>query len=192
MLVPEHTIRWYGVGETCTDPVNGDIMLVKHKTLMGDAIAEAQKVLVITEPELKGYTWNNHSAFIRWQDSRPFVSEMGPKGYERRPLLGYEHELYCIINLQCAPAQRNQSLLSDQACEGLDYGWLEYLPFVLDGLTWAKFSASWGDAIICSTYVTLLAMAMGLFPDREPNGVAPCHLSLWFDAKPPDTLLVAA
>jgi hypothetical protein len=172
--------------------MNGDIILVRHKTLMAEGIVTAQEALTLTEPELKEHTWCDHSAFIRYQNQQAWVSEIGPRGYERRDLYSYVDKLYCVINLTCAPVQRNTALLYDQSCEDLDYGYAEYFPLVLDGLTWAKFSGSWGDAIICSTQVTLLGMAMGLFPDREPTGVAPAHISLWFDAKPPDTLLVAA
>lgn len=171
--------------------MQGDLLLVNHGTIFDDAVGIGQEALTLTEPELKGYTWCRHTGVIRYQDGKPWVSEMGPRGYERRPIDGYDHELYAVVNFDASAEQRLTAMKFDEACSDVDYGWFEYFPLVIDGLTAAKFAGSWGDAIICSTHVTLVLMGLGAFPDRPPDAVTPAHWALWTGANPenrPQTL----
>jgi hypothetical protein len=187
LTVPPHSVRWFEKGEHCADAVDGDLLLVRHHTLLADAISAGQEALLLTQPDLEGFTWNDHCAIIRGHDSslRTMVSEMGPRGYERRPLFDYQAELYAVVHFDVSTMQRETACLFDAACASVDYGWLEYLDLIVDGVTNAKFAGSWGDAIICSTHCALVLMGLGLFPDREPSNVIPAHFSLWTGARRP-------
>ena len=185
LIVPPHSVRWFPSGVHCYDPVQGDMILVKHKTVFADAICAGQEMMTLTEPELHGYTWCDHAAYLSTAGQDAIVDEMGPRGFESRKLYDYQARLYAVVHFEISDDQRATTVFFNQACSGVDYGWLEYIPLILDGLTDAKFAGSWGDAIICSTHLTMVMMGAGLFPDRPCNMVAPAHLALWVGAKKP-------
>lgn len=178
MVVPPHEVRFFEVGETIPDPMDGDIWLVKHPTLFADAIVLGQKVLELSMPELRGFTWCDHNAYCRGG----LVSEMGPRGYERCSVLDYDAEVYAVARLDVDAAAISRANSFDEACGDVGYGWIEYLPIIIDGLTNSEFSGSWGDAIMCSTHVSMVAMAMGLFPTVPPSRVVPAQMAQWFGA----------
>jgi hypothetical protein len=175
-------VRWFAAGEHCADPRSGDVLLVDHGTWADDAIKLGQEALCASEPDLKGFTWCAHTALVRCDGPEPMVSEMGFRGFERRPLLDYKHHEYAVATFSISGEQRTTELANDAACQGLEYGWLEYPALELDGLTGAKLACSWGDAIICSHHVTLCMMGAGLFPDRPPSQIVPARIALWVSA----------
>jgi hypothetical protein len=183
LLLPQFTVRWYFEGEECTDSQDGDIFLIDHGTFFDTVIKDMQDVLALSEPELDGYTWCAHVAIRNGKMSGlDALSEMGPRGHERRTVSGYKHHVYAVVSFSVERDDRMTACEFDDACSGLDYGWLEYPPFAFDDLTGAKFACTWGDTIICSTHVTMCAMGLGLFPDRPPAMVAPARMALWFKA----------
>lgn len=187
LLVPPHSLRWYAEGSHCTNPNDGDILLVRHLTDVATGISIGEKILSrTTQKELKGYTWLDHTAIIRRNlVGHSMVSEMGPRGWELRSLEEYRDRLYCVVDVEMEDVQRNALLKVDSACHGATYGWWQYVPIVLDGLTGAKLNATWGDTMICSTHVSYCLMAGGFFPAIQPESVIPAHLALWFGAKDP-------
>jgi len=192
LIVPPFTIKWFGPGEHCTDAVDADLLLIDHGTWEDRAIEYAQDALLLTEPELKGYTWCAHNAIIRGKNAedRTMVSGMGPGGYERRPLYDYKHHLYAVIHFEVNEDLRANAVQYDEACVNLDYGWSQYLFIGVDDLTGVKLACSCGGAIICSTHATLVEMGLGLFPDRPPSLVVPARMALWCDAKVPHGIVV--
>ena len=186
LVVPTCTVRYFPEGQHCHDALDGDLMLVDHGTFLDRTIEKAQEALELTEPDLNGFTWCAHSAIVRGEiDGRTAVSEMGPRGFERRALFDYVARFYAIVSFDVYQEQVNQAMTFDESCEGLYYGWLEYPALILDGLTGAKLSCAWGDALMCSTHCTYVLMGLGLFPDREACSVVPARLALWCGAKPP-------
>ena len=181
LIVPPHSVRYFPKGEHCTDAQPGDVLLVDHGTFSSDLILAGQRALAITEPEIKPFTWVTHNAFVRESD---LVSEMGFKGYERRTLLDYKAYFYGVVHFDMSDEQRATTLAYDDACQGVEYGWAEFVPEVIDGLTRARFVGSWGSSIDCSTHVTLVMMGGGLFPDRSPYAVVPARVGLWVGADP--------
>lgn len=184
LIVPPHEVRWFPEGEHCTDAEPGDLFIVRHNTVFADAIAAGQRVLAhTTEPELRGFTWGDHVAFSRPANNGiPTLSEMGPKGYERRPVYDYVAHLYAVVHFDVTDEQRKQAMAYDDACSGVTYGWAEYLPIIIDGLTSAEFAGSWGDAIICSTHLSIVLAGLGFFVDRPATAVIPAHFSYWTGA----------
>ncbi len=185
LYIPPCTVRWFPEGVHCADAVDGDLVLVKHPTIWADAISAGQHALVLTHPQLEGYTWLDHSAIVRGHDGdlRTMLSEMGPRGYERRTLFDYHASLYCVVHFECSAIQREAAMRNDQACADVDYGWLEFAADIIDGLTDTEFVGSWGDSIICSVHCTLVLMGLGLFPNLNPAKVLPANLANWTGAK---------
>lgn len=188
LIVPPNTIRWYPEGQECFDAQDGDLVLVDHGSIEDDFIKLAQEILSYgDQPDLRGYTWCAHDAFVRGKiNDYVAVSEMGPSGYERRPLYDYKKKLYAVVHFAVSDEARATAVAYDEACEGLHYDWFQYVPFALDDLTEAKLSCAWGDAIICSTHVTMCLMGLGLFPDRPPSWVVPARTALWCRAEKPE------
>jgi hypothetical protein len=180
LRVPPHSLRWFPEGERCEVAQPGDEFLIRHGTVFADAIAAGQKVMSITETELRGFTWLNHTAFAK---DAITLSQMGPRGYEEAAIADYDKRLYCVAHYDVTPEQRQAAVLFDQSCANVDYGWSEYVDDILDGLTHLKFVGSWGDNIICSTHLTMVTMAMGFMPALMPNAVIPAHRAMWLGAK---------
>jgi hypothetical protein len=184
LVVPRHKLRWYEEGEAALDVRDGDTILVRHTTEFARLISAGQKALTVTQPELRGFTWCDHTAKIRGSiHGWPAVSEMGPRGYERRSIRDYDDELLCRVRWLVSDESIKRACAYDFCFTGIDYGWLEYLPAIIDGVTDAKLVGSWGDATICSGHVTMCDMGLGLFPDRPPNAVIPAHIAMWVDAR---------
>ena len=186
LIVPPHDpLTWFPSGAHVVGAVAGDILLVDHGTDVARAIAVGQWFIAhTTQRELRGFTWNDHTAFVI---DEGHVSEMGPRGHEIRALDVYDDQLCCLIHIRCTDVQRDAALAFDRSCWAAEYGWWQYVPFIVNGLTATRFAAGYGDDLICSTHVTMVAMAMGLFPDRPPESVMPAHVARWFDAKPPQS-----
>jgi hypothetical protein len=179
LVVPPCTVRFFEVGEHCEDAKAGDFFLVHHGTLASDAIELGQEIEKAHDP-IEGYTWSTHTAFAR---DKYTLSEMGFRGYERRDILDYKHKLYAVVHFDSSAAQVQASLDFDDACQGLEYGYQEYVGLMLEAIDRDVFAGSWGDAVVCSVHTTLVAMALGLFPDRWASLVYPALWAYWTGAK---------
>ena len=182
-VVPAHSVRWFAAGEHCDDASAGDLLLVDHGTIPDLLIGFGERVAGLFDRTLKPFAWCRHTAFVR---PNGVVSEMGFKGHELRFLDEYAARLYAVVHFDAAtPEQILASLAADDSLHGTEYGWASYPPLVLDCLTGARFGAAWGSTMICSTHVTMVAMPLGLFPDRQPGGTMPVHVAHWLGASPP-------
>jgi hypothetical protein len=185
LLVPPHSRRWFPEGVHCTNPVDGDVILVRHVGDVATGISVGERLLAISQRELRDYTWLDHTAIIRLVDGKWMVSEFGPRGWEIRDLEDYVDRLYCVVHFDVSDEARANILDFDTSCHDSTYGWWQYLPIVVDGLTGLKFIGGWGDTMICSTHVTYCMMGAGFFPAIQPGSITPSHLALWFGAKDP-------
>lgn len=196
--VAPHSRRFYLEGAHCTNPSDGDVILVRHLGHLGTGISIGQGIIAyLDENELDGFTWNDHVAFVRRARGHErlrrgeyraakddwIVSEMGPRGHEYRPLSDYKDRLYCVVNFEVPDDIRARVCAADDRCAGVRYGFTQYPAIVLNGLTGAKLNVSYGTSMICSTEVTICALNLYVSPDRPPAGVLPAHWSLWTDAK---------
>lgn len=196
------SLRWYAEGEHCYDPVPGDLFIVDHVTTIAKAITLGEKLLTVTQPELKGYTWTDHVAWIRnGQDALRFpsdakrhymgrpadipdfiVSEMGPRGHEYESLFSYVDRLYCVAHFDVPDPARQMVLDNDDRCVGIGYDWWSYPSLIADGLTGCRFFGGYGSTMICSTETTVCATGLYWFPDRDAAGTAPAHNAAWVGA----------
>jgi hypothetical protein len=175
---------FYEAGEPLTDVKEGDFILVKHGDVFANAIEKGLTLEAILHHELKGFVWLDHTGFTRNDlTGVPWVSEMGPNGYERRSFAGYKDQLCARVRFDVSAEKIATACAYDEACEGIEYGWELYLPMILNGVDDGKFIGSWGDALVCSVHVTLLAMGIGLFPDRPAQAVDPARFAMWCGAK---------
>ena len=187
--VPAFSIRWYASGEHCSDPSPGDWILVDHGTDVDRAVGIGEWLTAhLSDRALLPFVWCRHAGLVYSTSdpiTGPIVSEMGPGGHERRALRSYRARLYAVVHFEMADVQREAVLAVDDACAGIGYGWLQYLPLTIDGLTGAAFSGSWGNTMICSTLVAFCSIAGGFVPDRAADRVIPAHLARYVDARPP-------
>jgi hypothetical protein len=183
LILPPFTVSWPNPAQPVLDATIGDIVLIHNKDVASDAIDQGQKLLALTEPSLKDFTWVTHTAYVRSAGPDPAISEMGFEGYHRARLSKYEHVPHAVVHFDFTDAQRAATRENDDAMAGVSYGWAQYVPLILDGLTDAKFEGSWGSSIICSTHVTLALMGGGLFPDRPPSLVVPARIASWVGAR---------
>ena len=188
--VPAHSIRWYAAGVECADPAPGDLLLVDHGTSVDKAIGVGQWLTAhVSDRSLIPNAWARHAALLRLEGAAPIVAEMGPRGHELHPLSKYTHRLYAVVHFDVDDNQRASVLANDDACSSIDYGWLQYVPLTIDGLTRAQLAGGWGGGMICSTHALMCLMGCGMFPDRNPAAVIPAHLARYVDARPPATLV---
>ncbi len=184
LVLPPHRVRFYPEGSECKDPWDGDLILVDHGTLASHIIEDAEKIATFREPQLRGYTWCGHVGVIRTTlGATKMVSEMGFRGYERRPLETYKARLYAVVNFQCGPEQRLAAAQYDDSMAGADYGWAEYPVIALDDATGLSLDASWGNHVICSAHAMIVASAMGFMGTRLPTRTEPMRVAMWVGAK---------
>jgi hypothetical protein len=182
------SIRWYGPGQHCTNPTADDLILVDHGTDVSWAIRRGQWLIahlpLVGEPELKPYTWLDHTAVIREDQYGDFtVSEMGPRGHEIRGLKHYQDKLYAVVNFEVSSDARGLVLAADKRFHQVRYGFEQYPFLVVNGLTGAKIAASYGSSMICSTHVTMISENIYFTPDRQANSVIPSHIAYWTGAR---------
>lgn len=185
LMVPPHELRWYHAGEHCDDPSPADMLLVDHGTAAAAVIRAGQWLIArTTQPALVNFTWLDHCAVIRPGPDGPTVSEMGPAGHELRPLHGYVDRTYCVVHFDVGDRARQRALAYDRACWSADYGWLQPFAHVAAGLGVLRLGVG-NTQLICSSHVSSVMKALGLFADRPDGEVLPMHLAWYVDAKNP-------
>lgn len=187
LVLPSSTVTWSG---TPLAAVTGDMLLVHRHDVASDVIDEGQKLIAITEPSLKPYVWATHVAYVREGGSDPIISEMSFSGYRQRPLSEFATSTYALVHFDFSDEQRASTLINDNSLKGIDYGWTQYVPLIIDGITNAEFEGSWGSSLICSTHCTLVLMGGGVFPDRPPGLVVPARMASWVKAVKPVGLVL--
>ena len=184
--VPKHTIRWYQTNEECTDPVEGDLLLIRHTGLLPTLIRTGERVMALSDHGLEPYCWTNHAAIVTYRNGVPMVSEMAGRGNQIVPISTYTHALYAVVNFNITAAQRNAVSAATARCEGIQYGWYQY-PFLALDAFHLHISGGSSERMICSTMATMVQMEGGLWPDRQPLGISPAHLARIVGAIPPAT-----
>lgn len=183
-VIPPHSVRWFPEGEHCANPQTGDIILVDHGTLASTVVEDLEKVAAWRQKELRPYTWCGHAGIIRTDlPGGNTVSEMGFKGYERRPLETYRARLYAVVNFTVVAEQRIAAAQFDDAMAGADYGWLEYPAMALDDTTGLQLSVSNSDHVVCSAATMLVGAALGFMGDRLAVRTEPMRIAMWLGAR---------
>jgi hypothetical protein len=180
LVLPPFTVTWPKVSSP-TVVTTGDVLLVHHNDAASALIDEGQRILALTEPSLHPYIWATHSAYARSADT---LSEMAFSGYRQVPVSSYDHFIRAVVHFDLTDEQRATTLRNDDAMNGVSYGWTQYIPLMIDGISGARFEGSWGSSVICSTHVTLVMMGAGLFPDCPPSLVVPARIASWVTASP--------
>lgn len=191
------SIRFYPEGKHCTNPRNGDVLLVNHGTFLAKCITAGELIIADwSQKELKGYTWLDHCALIIMAQGKEvlsdgtiattgewLVSELGPRGHELRTLRDYQDRLYCVVDFEVSVWEREQVISSDRRLWGIEYGFIQYPFLMLNGLTGAKIAASYGDSMICSTALTWACQNVYFTPDRQASSMIPSHIAKLVGAK---------
>ena len=185
LIVPPFTVRYFDYGAHCTDIQDGDILAIEHTTIFAGVIRFGQRLNSIFHKDLRPFVWCNHWAIVRHGDDGHDISEMGPRGYERRDLINYAAKRYAVVRISATPEQVAVMMDDDIACENIAYGFVQYVPLAIDCLSGLAFFAGYGDTAFCSQDVTQKSIALGLWPNRSPAGTFPMHLAQWFGVRWP-------
>ena len=184
--VPAFTRTWSAKGDPLPITSEADVILIRHSTLWATAIAGAQALGEVAHPEWKGYTWTNHTGVSRkMADGSMGVSQMGPRGYERVAASEYVDKEACVIHFDVSDELRANAVRNDEAMSGIDYGWLEYLPDVINEFTHEDLAVTIRNHVVCSAHAALVVMGLGFFPPIVPTGMMPVQWALLTDARPP-------
>jgi hypothetical protein len=89
----------------------------------------------------------------------------------------YQDRLYCVVHFDVSDEDRALVIDADARFDDVHYGFLQYLPLMINGLTNAKFAASYGDSMICSTHVAWCCKNVYFTLDRQDNAVMPAHIA---------------
>ena len=114
---------------------------------------------------------------IRVGGADAIVSEMGPRGHELPNLRRYQFHLYAVVHFDVPVEQRQLVIDADARFDDVHYGFIEYPTLVINGLTNAKFAASYGDSMICSTHVAWCCKNIYFTLDRQDNATMPAHIA---------------
>ncbi len=186
LRLPPFVRTWSLAGEPLTVTSEADLVLVRHSTIWAAAIAHAQTLGEIAHPEWTGFTWANHACVSRLMpDGSMGISEMGARGYERRPASDYVDRDACVIHFLVSDNLRANAVANDEAMSGIDYGWLSFLPDTLALFTHEDLAITLRNHVVCSTHATMVLMGLGLFPAVVPTAVIPAHLALWTSSRLP-------
>lgn len=186
LRVPPFTRSWSLAGQPLNVTDEADLILVRHNSLWASLIAHAQMLGEIAHPEWRGYTWANHVGVSRrMPDGTMAVSEMGPRGYERRSVAEYVERDACVLHFDVSDELRANAVANDEAMSGIDYGWLSFLPDALAVFSHEDLAVTAQNHIVCSAHGTLVMMGLGLFPALVPTAVIPVHLTMWTDSRLP-------
>ncbi len=182
LVLPSYVVTWPTPEQPVLPATIGDIVLIHNKDLASDAIDQGQRILSLTEPSLAPYVWATHCEYVRSTGTDSVLSGMAFNGYELKRMSNYAGVPYAVVHFNFSDEQRASTRTNDDAMSGVSYGWAQYVPLILDGITDGKFEGSWGSSIICSTHVTLALMGGGVFPDVQPNFVVPARIASWVKA----------
>jgi hypothetical protein len=167
--------RRFGPGERCEDMQAGDIVLVRHETLMGKAIRTCERI-----HSEWCYAWCNHAAPCVEGGTNGLLAEMRCKGEVLTPIAQLDSCYYTVTHCYVDPLLVRMALLFAQESVGKGYGFTQIPADLLNALTGFELSAGFGDRMVCSTETTRFLERFGLVPDQTPAAVQPSDLSRYF------------
>lgn len=173
--VPASAYRVFNSGQSCTDSVRGDLVLVRHEGAMAEAIRQVQRLRVASE-----YCWCNHAAIILEGGANAIVSQEGPMGDVETPLADLGGVRFAVVHYpEVTDSQRDEVARFAKNAVGLGYGFFQILADAFNGMTGFEFTAGWGDRMVCSTASCRALERAGLIADHSPYAVNPAHLALY-------------
>lgn len=183
--VAPHSIRWYGPGEHCSDPQDGDLFIVDHGTVLSRALILAARLFARLHPSLRPFAWCDHVAWLRNVNGVFFVSEMGPSGHKQRSLEHYQPRLYCVVSFDVPDEDRQRVCRADDRCSAVEYGWSNYVAQGFDGVTGLRVAGAAGDSMDCSAEVALCGWNVYWTLSRNPLACSPWDIAQAVGAKYP-------
>lgn len=174
--VAPHSTRWFGPGEHCADPRDGDVLIVDHGTVWSRVLIFTARLFAWLHPSLRAFVWCDHIAFIRMVNGVPFVSEMGPTGHRLRALAHYQSRLYCIVTFAVSDEDRGRVVAADERLGALEYGWGEYPAQAVNGITGLHLAVT-GRAMDCSAAVALCGWNIYWNLNGPPQANAPWDMA---------------
>jgi|SRR5271166_407748 len=183
-FVPASTHRIFGPGESCTDSVRGDLVLVRNDGAMAEAIRRIQRLRVAPE-----YCWCNHAAIVLEGGLHAIVSQEGPMGDVETPMANLGAVAFAVVHYsEITNSQRDEVARFARNAVGLGYGYFQIVADAFNGMTGFEFTAGWGDRMVCSTASCRALERAGLIADRSPYAVNPAHLARYHGVRLPQVV----
>lgn len=177
VVVPAATIRYFGVGENCSDALPGDLILVKTQDIYGKIIRFGER--------LRGhdqvYAQANHAMTAIGHNQ---VVEMVGGGGTVTNLETYAHLNYAVIHTTGVTPQAYT--FAEAAAHwyiGVPYGFLSILSDAFYLLTGIPFALSIGQSVVCSAMAVATQRPLGLIPSKPDIAVLPSDLARWYNVQ---------
>jgi hypothetical protein len=179
--VPDHTVRYFGPGEDCTDSQSGDLILVATDDLPAKVIRFGERLRLRGDDRVFA---NVSHAMTALGDGT--VVEMIGGGGVITALVAYWHLSYAVVNTTLTSLGQQRA-----ACQvarwyvGIDYGFPSVASDAIYLLTGLPIALTIGQSVVCSAMATATQRPLGLIPAKVDIAVLPSDLAQWYDVRLP-------
>lgn len=183
-VVPPCTIRYYGPGETCTDPDIGDLILVRTDDIFAKVIQFGEGLRLRGEDKV--FARVNHAMTVVANTPIPRVQQMIGGGGVVTDLSGYLHLVYAVVNVSGATtSQRFAAAEAALWYVGIGYGWPSVASDSIYLLTGLPVVLTVGQSVVCSAAAAAAQRCLGLVPNKADLAVLPSDLAKWCQVRLP-------
>ena len=171
-FVPDSMTRWYGPGQVCLDAEVGDVVLVRHNSLVAKGIRAAER-LRVPDP----FCWTNHAAVVLAPGINATIIEEGGKGSVTASLASMQAVEYTVTRLAATPEALEDGARFLNMTLGTGYGYLSIAADAFNAVTGVELALGWGNRMVCSTQTARFMERLGYVPDRSPYAITPAHIA---------------
>jgi len=183
-LVPAHTVRYFGAGEHCADPMLGDLVLIRHAGFVASVIRFGERLRLHGEDRI--YAAVNHAATVVDPGPNPKIQEMVGRGGVVSDLRTYVDVAYAVVNTtRATQAQRMTAKAAALYYVGIGYSYLSIASDSLYLLTGLPIALTIGASVVCSADASTAQRCLGFVPGKPDLAVLPSDLARWFDVRLP-------
>lgn len=181
-VVPPSTFTIFPAGTPITGTQAGDLVLVRHGSLMAKLIRFGQRIRY--RGDLRPFAWCNHAAIV--VSPGQLIEQQG-RGGTQVSLDEYVFEDVAVVRLELTPAEQVDVAAFAHWTLGLGYSWLTVAGIVVDLLTGWRLSIGSGLRLICSAAASKALEHGGTFiPDRMSESILPADLARLFEVTLPE------
>lgn len=185
-IVPSATVRYYPNGEHCTDPMIGDLVLVRSGDIGAKFIRFGEKLRLWLTKQDTAYGNVNHAMTVVSTYPYPQVQQMTGSGGVVTPLQSYTALEYAVVHItDVTIAERLLAARAALWYLDVPYGWSSIGGDAFYCLTGLRLGLSTGQSVVCSADACSAQRCLGLVPDKPDVAVLPSDLARYFDVKVP-------
>ena len=193
-VAPPATVRYFGPGETCTDPALGALILVRHENLAAKVIRFGQwlhlqaRHYVMRKPKAAPFWRVNHAATVVYAGDTPLISEQVGRGGVISDLASYAPVPYAVVEVIGATvAEQVNAAAVGYWYAGVPYGWPSIASDATYILTGLPIFLAIGESAVCSAAASLAQRCFGFIPSKADIAEMPSDLAEAFNVVLPLT-----